>query len=69
MRVFNRDKNCVIAVEYAACNGKQLVFITATGVGYRTDDYYAENIALCTLSDLAKNGYIIVDTLYIKEDF
>jgi hypothetical protein len=69
MRVFNRDKNCVIAVEYAKCDGKQLVFMTVAGVGYRTDDYYAENIALCTLSDLAKNGYIIVDKLYIKEDF
>lgn len=69
MRVFNRDKDCVIAVEYARCDGKQLVFMTVTGVGYCTDDYYSENIALCTLSDLAKDGYIIVNRLYIKEDF
>ena len=69
MRVLNRDKNCVIAVEYAGLNGKQLVFMTVAGVGYRTDDYYSENIALCTLSDLAQNGYIIVNKLYLKKDF
>ena len=69
MRILCRDKNCVVAVEYAGLDGKQLVFMTVAGVGYRTDDYYSENIALCTLSDLAHNGYIIVDKLYLKTDF
>lgn len=69
MRVFNRDKDCVVSVEYAGRNGKQLIFVTVANVVYRTDDYYSENIALCTLSDLAKNGYIFVNKLYLTKDF
>lgn len=69
MRVFCKDKNSVIVIDFAKCDGKQLIFITATNVCYRTDDYYSENIALCELTDLAANGYIIVDKLYLKEDF
>lgn len=69
MRVFNMDKNCVIEIAYAKCDGKQLVFITSTDVCYRTDDYYHGNIAYSKLCDLARNGYIAVDKLYIKQEF
>lgn len=69
MRVFNRDKNCVVSIEYAGLDGKQLIFATMANVVYHTDDYYSENIALCTLSDLAQNGYIFVNKLYLKKDF
>lgn len=69
MRVLNMDKQCAVEVEYAKCDGKQLVFITSTNVGYRTDDYYHENIAYSKLSDLVVDGYIMVDKLYLKEDF
>lgn len=69
MRVRCIDGKYVIAVEYAECDGKALVFRDYNGKYYHTDDYYHENTALCTLSDLAKNGYILVERLHIKEDF
>ena len=69
MRVLNMDKKCATEIEYAKCDGKQLVFVTSTNVCYRTDDYFHENIAYSKLSDLVVDGYIIVDKLYLKEDF
>ena len=64
MRVLCRDGNYATAVEYAKCNGKQLVLITSNGVSCCTDDYFSENLALCALDELVKNGYIMVDRLY-----
>lgn len=69
MRVRCRDGNYVVAIRYAKLDGKQLIFKTLDDVCCHTDDYYHENIALGALCDLTNNGYIIVDKLYIKEDF
>lgn len=63
------DRKCAIGIEFAKCDGKQLVFITSANVCYRTDDYYHENIAYSKLSDLVIHGYIVVEKLYLKEDF
>lgn len=67
MRVICGDY--VISIDCAMREGKRLVFKDYQGNYYRTDDYYGDNIALCQLSDLAKNGYIRVNELYIQEDF
>ena len=64
MRVLCRDGDYAIGIEYAKCNGKQLVLITSTGVCYYTDDYFSENLALCALDDLVKNGHIMVNKLH-----
>ena len=61
--------NCVIEMNCALCNGKKLILETYDGKHYYTDDYYSENIAMCTLSDLVVNGYVRVNRLHIKEDF
>ena len=63
------DKKCAVEVAYAKCDGKRLVFITSENVGYQTEDYYHENIAYSKLSDLVVDGYIMVEKLYLKEDF
>lgn len=69
MRVLNMDKKCAIEIAYARCEGKKLVFVTAESVGFQTGDYYCENIAYSKLSDLVVDGYIMVEKLYLKEDF
>lgn len=69
MRVLCMNKKCAIEIAYAKCDGKQLVFVTSTDVCYRTDDYYHENIAYSKLSDLVIHGYIVVEKLYLKENF
>ena len=69
MRVLCRDKKCAVEIEYAELDGKQLVFVTSADVCYRTDDYYHENIAYSALSNLVVDGYIMVEKLYLKEDF
>lgn len=69
MRVLNMDKKCATEIAYAKCDGSRLVFITSTDVCYQTDDYYHENIAYAKLSDLVLHGYIIVDRLYLKQEF
>lgn len=67
MRIICGD--CVVAIQYAKCEGKHLVFIASGGMRFRTDDYFSENIAYCKLNDLAVNGYIRLDEEHIKEDF
>ena len=69
MRVLNMAKKCAIEIAYAKCEGKKLVFVTSESVGFQTDDYYHENIAYSKLSDLVVDGYIMVEKLYLKEDF
>lgn len=69
MRVLNMDKKCATEIDFAMCDGKQLNFITVTNVCYRTDDYCNENIAYSKLRDLVTNGYIMVEKLYIKQEF
>lgn len=69
MRVLNMAKKCAIEIAYARCEGKKLVFVTSENVGFQTDDYYHENIAYSKLSDLVVHGYIVVEKLYLKEDF
>ncbi len=68
MRVVCMDKKCAIEIEFAKCDGKQLIFITSENVCCRTDDYYNENIAYSKLSDLVADGYIMVEKLYLKEE-
>lgn len=69
MRVFNMSKKCAIEIAYAKCEGNKLVFITSESVCYQTDDYCHENIAYSKLSDLVLHGYIIVEKLYLKQEF
>ena len=69
MRVLNMAKKCAIEIAYARCEGKKLVFVTSENVGFQTDDYYHENIAYSKLSDLVLHGYIIVEKLYLKQEF
>lgn len=64
MRVRSIEGKYVIAIEYAECCSKALVFRDYNGNYYHTDDYYHENIALGALCDLTNNGYILVDKLY-----
>ena len=61
MRIIYGD--FVIAIKLAHCEGKRLIFQDLDGVRYYTDDYFAENIALCMLNDLVINGYIRVKNL------
>lgn len=69
MRVLNMSKKCAVEIAYAKCEGKKLVFITSESVGYQTDDYCHENIAYSKLSDLVLHGYIIVEKLYLRQEF
>ena len=54
-------KHNVFEVKDAWVSGKHLVFKDLDNVRHHTKDYFAENIALCALNDLAVNGYIRVD--------
>ena len=57
--------NFAIAIKFAKCEGKRLVFEDLDGVSYYTDDYFADNIALCQLNDLVINGHIRVKELKV----
>lgn len=61
MRVVCED--FAIGIEWVRRNGKRLTFKALDGLYYCTNDYYAENIAHCALSDLVINGYLRVKEL------
>jgi hypothetical protein len=61
MRVICED--FAIGIEWVRRNGKRLIFKAVDGSYYCTDDYFAENIAYCRLSDLVMDGYLKVKVL------
>ena len=65
MRIIYGD--CVIAISRAVRENKKLIFKTYDGKYFYTGDYFHEITALNMLSDLAINGYIKVEELYIKD--
>lgn len=66
MRVLCIDGAFVIAVKYAECVGKQLVFTASDGSKYHTDDYNDKIAVYGKLNALAVHGYIAVERLYIS---
>jgi hypothetical protein len=67
MRV--RCKDYVISIDSAMCDGKRLVFKSSSGKRYCTREYLHENMVFRMLCCLTKDGYIVVDKLYVDEDF
>lgn len=63
MRIIYED--FALEIKCAWREGKRLILKDLDNVSYYTDDYYADNIAHCALSDLVVNGYLRVKGLRI----
>ena len=67
MRVRCKDDNYVIAIKYAEVDGKRLLLKDFDNVWYYTNDFFHENIAEAKLSDLTIDGFVVVNTLHVKD--
>lgn len=63
MRVLYGD--FAIEIKCAWRENKRLIFKDLDGVAYFTNDYFADNIALCALNDLVVNGYLRVKEMHV----